>query len=100
MKRTHLPRVLSLSVALLIWGGACSLRHAEPRAMAVDDSVRMLLAAYDHDQIPLDSTVRRLADLLEPFGGLSASGSISPKAREALDATGRELARRASRRRL
>jgi hypothetical protein len=67
--------------------------------MAVDDSVRMLLAAYDHDQIPLDSAVRQLADLLEPFGGLSASGSISPKAREALDATARELARRASRRR-
>jgi len=99
MKRTHLPRVLSLSVVLLIWSTACSSRHAEPPAMAVDDSVRMLLAAYDHDQIPLDSAVRQLADLLEPFGGLSASGSISPKAREALDATARELARRASRRR-
>ena len=99
MKRTHLTNILSLGVALLTLSAACSSRHAKARAMAADDSVRMLLAAYEHDQIPLDSAVRRLADLLEPFGGLSASGSISPKAREALDATGRELARRASRRR-
>jgi hypothetical protein len=63
--------------------------------MAVDDSVRMILAAYDHDQITLDEAARRLADVLEPFGGLSASGSLSPKAREALDAAGKELARRA-----
>jgi len=99
MTRTHLTKVPSLGVALLASSAACRSRHAAPPAMAVDDSVRMLLAAYEHDQIPLDSAVRRLADLLEPFGGLSASGSISPKAREALDATGRELARRASRRR-
>ena len=88
-------------VAFLIAGPvtSCSSRQSQTSATAVDDSVRMLLAAYEHDQISLDSAVQRLADVLEPLGGLSASGSVSPKAREALEATGRELARRAGRHR-
>ena len=63
--------------------------------MSMDDSVRVLLAAYEHDEISLEAAAKKLADVLEPIGGLSASGSISPKAREALQAAGQELARRA-----
>ena len=63
--------------------------------MAVEDSVRMVLAAYEHDRITLDSAAQRLADLLEPSAGLAASGSMTSKAREALEAAHRVLARRA-----
>ena len=84
--------------ALFALSIGCTSRPSAQSGTTMEDSVRMILAAYEHDQISLDSATRRLADVLEPVGGLMTSGSISPKAREALEAASRELERRAARR--
>ena len=82
---------------------SCRSRQPPPSAATAEDSVRLILAAYEHDRIPLDFAAQRVADVLEPTAGwtlyirdstLTDSGPIGTKGREALNAAVRELARR------
>ena len=83
------------AAALLATTLGCTKHPTTLSASARDDSVRVLLAAYEHDQITLEAVSQRLADVLdEPTGSLMVSGSITPKTREALEAAGRVLYRR------
>ena len=61
------------------------------------DSVRAVIAAYEIGALTLDSAVHRLADLVEPTGGLAAQPGLSPRATKLLEATGRELRYRSMR---
>jgi hypothetical protein len=92
----RLTPVMIPAAALLATTLGCTTRPTTLSATATKDSLRVLLAAYEHDQITLEAVSQRLADLLEtpPPGSLMMSGSITPKTREALDSADRVLYRR------
>jgi hypothetical protein len=67
-------------------------------AAILDDSIETLVGSYEAGNVTLSEATQRLADLIEPLGGLAHQGDQSPRARELFQATGRELRRRAAKR--
>jgi hypothetical protein len=59
---------------------------------------KTIVATYEAGGLTLDEASTRLADLLEPLGGLAYQGNQGPQAQELFEATGRELRRRDARR--
>src|SRR5690349_9459118 len=101
-----LSRCPFLLVSGILLVSACEYRAreehqitpAESHSVAwLDDSVHAVMAAYEIGALPLHSAVHRLADLVEPTGGLAARPGLSPRAAELLEATRRELRHRAMR---
>ena len=83
-----------------LFAGACgrpgpSSSRSVPR---LDDSVHTIVAAYERGAIALEVASRHLADLIEPTEGLATDSGLSPRAKELMDATGRELRNRTLRR--
>ncbi len=91
---------LTLLAPALALGPSCrASSRADSSVAALDSTVSAIVREYERKEISLDSATRRLADAVEPTGGLAATGSMSAEARQLFEATGRELARRAAQRR-
>jgi hypothetical protein len=80
---------------------ACgSGQQAEPKqlsskaAAALDDSMRVLVNAYEAGGLKLEVAAQHLADLVEPTGGFAWQPGASMRANQLFEATGRELRRR------
>ena len=96
-------RLTTVSVvgALLACGpGQRSESSAAPKpvgnqeAAALDDSVHLLVRAYETGALGLDPATEALADLVEPLTGVTYQSGASARATELFEATGRELQRR------
>lgn len=77
----------------LLFVSACGRPESSSSRSAprLDGSVHTIVAAYERGAITLDVASRQLADLIEPSGGLATDSGLSPRAKELMDATGREL---------
>jgi len=94
----RLLEVTMFAAALAVGAARCGTPRADNSGAALDSTVAAIVRAYEAKEISLDSATRRLADAVEPTGGLAAAGPMSAEARELFEATGRELARRGARR--
>jgi len=65
-----------------------------PQTIALNDSIRALVRAYEAGSVTLAVASRELADLLEPIQGFATSRAVSPRADTLLRAASLELQRR------
>jgi hypothetical protein len=91
-----IQRLAAALCGWLLFASACgrpgsSSSRSVPR---LDDSAHMIVVAYERGAISLEVASRQLAALIEPTGGLATDSELSPRAKELMDATGRELRNR------